>query len=310
MSEESDSEPRSGGSEAAPKQEGQDAESEPDGEDKPRAREERSGSRQDDRRSSSKARRSSAEAVAEPDENVVNAPTRQTLGMLSAVAIITLIMWAAGRAACNLHPPRETRRPREVKTEELARTPKDAALEIQQRWLTLNFKGARELAKGTLSERIAKEQKACEAEGSPCDKRRERLERSVATVAELFTRDADTALARAISTGGADGPKSFRYSLERDGRIWKATARLPDEGPVPKQAVQQVPMRVMPLADAGAPSATDAGPGSAAKGEAPKGEVAPPKAIAPKPGSAPIVPTGAVGAEPPRSPPASPSPGN
>ena len=62
-------------------------------------------------------------------EEELDSPTKQTVGMLGILGLMTIIMWALARGACNYHPPKETRVPRKVTIEELAHDPKNAAVE-------------------------------------------------------------------------------------------------------------------------------------------------------------------------------------
>ena len=102
------------------------------------------------------------------DEAKINMPDVQTLGMLGVIGVVTLVLWALAHAACNYHPPRETRRPRVVKTEEFAREPKGAAVEAVQRLTLLNHAGALELSAGSFAEMVKKEQAACAADRAGC----------------------------------------------------------------------------------------------------------------------------------------------
>ena len=63
-------------------------------------------------------------------EDQIDSPNRQTIGMLSVIAIVTFFLWIFARGGCNYHPPKETRDPRKVDLVDLARDPKDAALEF------------------------------------------------------------------------------------------------------------------------------------------------------------------------------------
>src|SRR5262245_50252265 len=94
-------------------------------------------------------------------EREIDAPDRLTLLMLGVMGFMTIVLWAFARGGCNYHPPRETRRPRPVKTEELARDPKDAALEMQQRLIQYDFDGALELATDAAGMAVAGQKAAC-----------------------------------------------------------------------------------------------------------------------------------------------------
>jgi hypothetical protein len=156
----------------------------------------------------------------------LNAPDRQTLWMLAIISVATLVMWGAGRAACNHHPPRETRRPRHVATAELARDPKNAAIEMQQRWATHNFSGALELATDKVAQQVQKELQACEADADACQKRHETLKGRVMTVGTLLEREANSARVRVTSIDQGK-PDSYVLQLEQAGPIWKVRARAP-----------------------------------------------------------------------------------
>ena len=69
-------------------------------------------------------------------EDEIDSPNRQTIGMLGVIGIMTLCMWIFARGGCNYHPPKETRDPRKIDLVDLARDPKDAALEFELRWST------------------------------------------------------------------------------------------------------------------------------------------------------------------------------
>jgi hypothetical protein len=169
-----------------------------------------------------------------PSEKVIDAPRPQTLGMLGAVCAATLIMWSAGRIACNYHPPTETRKPRDVPTAELANDPKNAAIEVQQRWSKLDFARALELATGSAAEAIRAEQKKCQADSRSCDARRKQLESKIITTAALLQRESSSALVR-VTTRGSDGPGTYLMELEPAGSLWKAKSRRPDTGQLPTQ---------------------------------------------------------------------------
>ena len=79
-------------------------------------------------------------------EDEIDSPTRQTLGMLGVIGIMTLCMWVFARGGCNYHPPKESRDPRKIELVDLAREPKDAALEFELRLSMKSFGGALELA--------------------------------------------------------------------------------------------------------------------------------------------------------------------
>ena len=202
-----------------------------------------------------------------PPESQTNSPKPQTLGMLGAVMLATLTMWIAAKAACNAHPV-ETRSPRNVTTKELAKDPKNAGLELQQRWATMDFKRALELAKGEVKAQLDKAQKSCDADVQRCIAEHKKLEAQVLTTATLLTRDSTTAKVEVVSHGLDGGPKTYVLELVPEGKTWMITKRT--EGAAPKLGTP--------------PSPSVAPPGSAA-----------PPASAPPTGSANPAPPGSAG---------------
>ncbi len=187
-----------------------------------------------------------------PPESQIAAPSRQTLGMLAAMVGATLLMWGSARFACNAHPA-QTRKPREVSTAELSRDPKDAALELAQRWASYDFKGALELAKGPIADELQKAQADCEKDPS-CDAKRKALDGRALATAALLSRGPGSAKVRVSAKGGALGDQTVVYTLEQDGSAWKVGGRGAD---VPTPAPTPTPAAPTPSgsAPANAPSA-------------------------------------------------------
>ena len=162
-------------------------------------------------------------------EAEIDSPDRLTLVVIGFMGVVTLVLWGFARGACNYHPPRETRRPRPVKTEELARDPKDAALEFQQRYLMRNYAGALELATGDLVPKVQAAKADCEKNIKTCAMERMHLEKNVHSAPALLERSPSGAVVRVTSQ--MDGKKEVSLiTLERDGAIWKARSRVPDDG--------------------------------------------------------------------------------
>jgi hypothetical protein len=162
------------------------------------------------------------------DEREIDAPDKLTLSMLGVMAIVTLTLWVFARAACNYHPPRETRRPRPVKLEELAREPKDAAIEMQQRYAHLNFDGALELAIGDAAAEVSKAKSDCAIKPQDCAMKKKTLEKGVDSAAALLERSATEATVR-VTTQKPGGKEVWLMRLERQGPIWKVKSRGPDD---------------------------------------------------------------------------------
>jgi hypothetical protein len=162
-------------------------------------------------------------------EEQIDSPNNQTLGMLGVIGVMTLVMWIFARGGCNYHPPKETRDPRKIDLVELAREPKDAALEFELRWATKSFGGALELAKGPMLDVVKKEQQACDADAS-CAARASDLRSTVAVTAELLERDATRSVSRVTTVGASAKPSKHIIRVERDGVIWKTVSREVDDG--------------------------------------------------------------------------------
>jgi hypothetical protein len=164
-------------------------------------------------------------------EEEIDSPSKMTVGMLGVLGGLTVIMWALARGGCNYHPPKETRVPRVVTTEELARDPKNAAIELQQRWLTHDFAGAAELASGEVAQLLQQEKAACNA---ACLAEKKSLSEKVLTSAVILDANMMGATARVTSVGLPGNPKVFLVRMERADSIWKASLRKPDDGtPLP-----------------------------------------------------------------------------
>jgi hypothetical protein len=203
-------------------------------------------------------------------EEEIDSPTKQTVGMLGVLGILTVVMWALARGGCNYHPPKETRVPRVVTTEELARDPKNAAIELQQRWLTRDFAGAQELTQGDVSKQVQADQAACDA---ACQGEKKALAAKVLTSGVILDANMMGATVRVSSTGLPGGPKVFLLRMERAESIWKATLRKPDDGvplpALPTPALSPHELMTPPF------SSGSAAPGTSASGAAASGSAAP-----------------------------------
>lgn len=192
-------------------------------------------------------------------EEEIDSPSKMTVGMLGVLGVMTVIMWAFARGGCNYHPPKETRVPREVTTEELARDPKNAAIELQQRWLTHDFAGAAELATGEVAQQLQTEKAACSA---ACLAEKKSLAEKVLTSAVIIDANMMGATARVTSVGLPGGQKVFLMRMERADSIWKASLRKADDGaplpPLPASPHDAPMLQFSPAASAPAASGSAA----------------------------------------------------
>jgi len=171
-------------------------------------------------------------------EQEIDSPTNQTLGMLGVIGIMTLCMWVFARGGCNYHPPKESRDPRKVDLVDLARDPKDAAMEFELRWSTKSWGGAMELAKGPMLDQVKQQAAACDANPA-CAQKASDLRNTVLVSAELLERDPMHSVSRVTTTGTGPSPEKHIIRVERDQQIWKTVARDVDDGsfkPHPPQA--------------------------------------------------------------------------
>jgi hypothetical protein len=198
-------------------------------------------------------------------EEEIDSPSKMTVGMLGVLGLMTVIMWSLARGGCNYHPPKETRVPRVVTTEELARDPKNAAIELQQRWLTRDFVRAAELATGEAAQQLQQDKAACNA---ACLAEKESLSDKVLTSAVILDANMMAATARVTSVGLPGGPKVFLLRMERAEAIWKATMRkLDDNTPLPPLPASP---HDLPTIQFSSPAGSAAAPaGSAAPGGLP-----------------------------------------
>ena len=206
-----------------------------------RARAERASVRQ-----AAKKPRRRIEKPVLPPESAINAPSRQTLGMIGVMAFATLIMWGTAKTACNAHPA-QTRKPRELATAELSKDPKAAALEMAQRWASYNFDGALALATDKVEAEIRTAKEACAKDAACSAASKKEYDTALAT-AVLLGREGAKATVRVTGLGGALEGKTTLYEVELAGPTWKV-ARTTDKVPAPP------PVLVPPPAPAPPPSA-------------------------------------------------------
>ena len=159
-----------------------------------------------------------------PTEAQIDSPKQQTLYMLGAVAIATVVMWGAARFACNAHPP-ASKKPRHATAADFARTPKGAAIELQQRWIGHEYSAAMELAKGEAAEQILRDLHACETDISACDKKREQAAGKLKSIAELVSSTRRRAKVRVRTSLDGQAPQTYLLELELGPYWWQTVKR-------------------------------------------------------------------------------------
>lgn len=219
-----------------------------------------------------------------PSEERLNAPAMQTVGMLGVVAAATLVMWAAGRAACNYHEPGESLSPRAVALQARTRTPKDVALELSQRWLTADFAVAEQLVSPAFLPTLQKDKASCT--GASCEARKSA--KALSTAEALTGNPVDTYV-RVRTVGIPQGEVTKLYQVERIGSDWKVTRELDPSAPLPP--LKEPPAGTMP--QMGGPTLMQPGPGPVPPGQGPLlpgAAPTPPAAVSPAPQPAPAAP--------------------
>lgn len=154
----------------------------------------------------------------ELDEEKINAPTRQELIMLGVICVATLILWAAGRAACNYQVAGEGLTPRKVSLEERTLTPKDVGMEFGQALGGGDFATAAQLARGEAAALVQKEKSQC----GECTARKVVASKLLSMGTVLKANVSDT-IVSVKTIGGSSGEKVRVLGIERDGRKWFVT---------------------------------------------------------------------------------------
>lgn len=174
-------------------------------------------------------------------EEELNSPTPLTLRLLGVMFIVTFLPWAGAKLACNLRDA-PARAPLPLPAAELAKTPKGAALELQQRAASHQYREASELAKGELVSELLAADARCQAEPKACEERRSQKDR-LFTRAVLASRGPSAAHVRAQTLLGDQVVEKFAMSLAQEGGRWYVVSRAPLTGDIsmPVQPHEAVP---------------------------------------------------------------------
>lgn len=184
-------------------------------------------------------------------ERELNAPSPLTLSFLGVVFLATFFPWVAAKVACNGREA-PVRQPPELSLDILARQPKDAALELQQRAATGRYGEAAELARGDVARELQEAEARCQTEPAPCKELRARAD-STTTRAVLVGRGPLNAEARVESQIG-DKTERYVLQLRAEGNRWFVTSRVPYAEPL----LTPVPViRLTPQGSAGAAQSGD-----------------------------------------------------
>lgn len=153
-------------------------------------------------------------------EEQLNIPKRQTIGMLGSVSLLMVIMWFAGRLACNAHPD-HLRDPRYVSVDQLARDPKNAGLEFQLRMRGKDYLLANELATGQVADSLRGLLQICESNLDDCSKERDALKNKVTGSASLLAMTGQRATVQVTTYVSNEDPRTTRMELEPVNLVWK-----------------------------------------------------------------------------------------
>ncbi len=188
----------------------------------------------------------------------LDVPSKLTLRLIIALTLLVLGMWVGAVRFCNVQgaPPKQ---PRLATTEQLASTPKDAALELMLRWASEDAASALELAKEPLASRLEKERAACDSNAPACAARRDALAGKVTASAVLLSQEPASAVVRVhLAEGGSQPAGDYLLELEREGPIWKTKDARPDDGSFVAPQRAPAPSEVEPALPSPAPSASAA----------------------------------------------------
>ncbi len=179
------------------------------------------------------------------DEAVVNAPSRQSLIVLGVICAATLVMWAAGRAACNYHVPGEGLTPREVTLKERVRNPKGVGVELAQALSGANFELAEKLVEPSARSLIDKARDQC----GECELEKAARD-SLLSVAEVLQASRTEAYVFVRTIGGPPGEveRVFHVKRDRSRKLpWKVTKAMPGRANLPELEGALPPKRTTSL---------------------------------------------------------------
>jgi len=182
-------------------------------------------------------------------EEQLNVPKLQTIGMLSSISVLVIIMWFAARLACNAHPD-HIRDPRYVSVAQLARDPKNAGLEFQLRFASKDVILAGEIATGAMGDKIRELIQACERNPDVCERDRAALKNKITGTASLLEMNSKHAIVEVTTYTSNEDPHSVVLELVPDGQVWKVTQSRESEKKVPVAATLTEPVSIQQ--DAGA----------------------------------------------------------
>lgn len=158
-------------------------------------------------------------------EEAINVPKMETIYMLGAMSVLTIILWFAAKLSCNIHPD-QMRDPKHFSTRDLAADPKNAAFEFHHKFETGDYVTALDLATGDAKNVVEAKLKACEQDPDPCLKAMTALAGTVQSTGKVLDRHGDRATVELTSESKSwPGRKTFSFDVVKEGDFWRVASR-------------------------------------------------------------------------------------
>jgi len=158
-------------------------------------------------------------------EEALNVPKMQTIYMLGAMSVLTIILWFAAKLSCNVHPD-QVRDPKHFSTLELAADPKNAAFEFHHRFESGDYVTALDLSTGEMRKTVEAKLKECEQEVDACTRNMARLAGTIKSTGKLLDQVGNRATVELTSVSQtAPGQKSHSFEVVKEGELWRVASR-------------------------------------------------------------------------------------
>lgn len=158
-------------------------------------------------------------------EEALNVPKMQTIYMLAAMSVLTVILWFAAKLSCNIHPD-QVRDPKHFSTIELAADPKNTAFEFHHRFETGDYVTALDLSTGEMRKTVEVKLKECEQDADACAKNMARLAGTIKSSGKLLDQLGNRATVELTSVSQlAPGQKTNTFEMVKEGDFWRVASR-------------------------------------------------------------------------------------
>lgn len=183
-------------------------------------------------------------------EEALNVPKMQTVYMLGAMSVLTIILWFAAKLSCNIHPD-QVRDPKHFSTIDLAADPKNAAFEFHHRFETGDYATALDLSTGEMRKTVEAKLKECEQDADACAKNMARLAGTIRSTGRVLDQTGTRATVELTSISQtAPGQKTYSFEVVKEGDFWRVASRRdvanPPADPPPTHASAQVAASATP----------------------------------------------------------------